>query len=119
MSETLDELCLRNSATAFSIGYQLVYLINVVLSLISIFSCTCFIKSFIWNSTFHPNFKLLLTMYFFAATLHSFLFTASYLMILERFLEYRTACDIHVTVTPYTIVHSLIAACLFCGMMIQ
>lgn len=65
------------------------------------------------------NFQLLLTMYFFAAIFHSFLFTASYLMMIERFLDYQTDCDIHVSMVPYAIVHSSIACCLFCGMLTQ
>ncbi|CCD65837.1 Serpentine receptor class beta-16 [Caenorhabditis elegans] len=119
MDRELIEICKENSATAFSVGYQIVYLIYVVLSVTSIFTCSYFIKTFIWNSTFHPNFKLLLTMYFFAAIFHSFLFTASYLMMIERFLDYQTDCDIHVSMVPYAIVHSSIACCLFCGMLTQ
>ncbi|CAI2337651.1 unnamed protein product [Caenorhabditis sp. 36 PRJEB53466] len=119
MDRALVEICQESATTAFSIGYQLVYLINVVLSVISIFTCTYFIKTFIWNSMFHPNFKLLLTMYFFAAIFHSFLFTASYLMMIERFIDFRADCDIHVPMVPYAIVHSSIACCLFCGMLTQ
>ncbi|EFO91329.1 CRE-SRB-16 protein [Caenorhabditis remanei] len=119
MDRVLFEICQENSKTAFSVGYQIVYLINVVLSVTSIFTCSYFIKTFIWNSTFHPNFKLLLTMYFFAAIFHSILFTASYLMMIERFLDYQTECDIHMSMIPYMMVHSSIAICLFCGMLTQ
>uniref|UniRef100_A0A1I7U8M2 G protein-coupled receptor n=1 Tax=Caenorhabditis tropicalis TaxID=1561998 RepID=A0A1I7U8M2_9PELO len=58
-------------------------------------------------------------MYFFAAIFHSILFTISYLMMIERFLDYQTECDIHVSMVPYAIVHSSIACCLFCGMLTQ
>ncbi|CAL2033471.1 unnamed protein product [Caenorhabditis brenneri] len=119
MDRELFEICKENHTTAHATGYQIVYLIYVVLSVISVFTCAYFVKSFIWNSTFHPNFKLLLTMYFSAAIFHSILFTISYLLMMERFHDLQTECDIHISKIPYAIVHSSIACCLFCGMLTQ
>ncbi|CAI5441618.1 unnamed protein product [Caenorhabditis angaria] len=118
-NETIQEICQLNTLIAFYAPYQIVYIINVIISICAIFTGIVFIKTHIWRSTFHQNFKFLLFLYFLAAIMHSILYCVSYILLIERLSNFQYACDINLHQEPYKIVHFMIASCVYSIMFIQ